>query len=141
MAGDNGAASSQMVWTSLTLADRQAADYSGNDDADLINQLSSIDCDVAIIFVEQKQGRTKVSWRSRPGIDVSQIALQFGGGGHAAAAGADINGTLDEVQEQVLKATRASLKQVLAGKPRAAEQTAAPAPVPGQGAQATGQEP
>jgi phosphoesterase RecJ-like protein len=96
-----------LIWTTLNLADRQSAQYPGNDDADLVNMLSTIDTDIALIFVEQKNGHVKVSWRARSGYDVAQIALQFGGGGHAAAAGADINGTLDAVQEQVLEATRA----------------------------------
>ncbi len=33
---------------------------------------------------------TRVSWRSRPGYDVSRVAARFGGGGHANAAGCDI---------------------------------------------------
>ncbi len=103
-----------LVWTTLTLADRQLAHYPGNDDADLVNMLSSIDSDVAVIFVEQKNGHIKVSWRARSGYDVSQIALQFGGGGHAAAAGADIPGALQAVQEQVLEATRAMVTRVIA---------------------------
>lgn len=50
----------RLVWTSLTLADREAAGYSGNDDADLVNVLTSIkECDIAVIFVEQKDGRVK----------------------------------------------------------------------------------
>lgn len=108
--GSNPQEPSRMVWTTLTLEDRLAANYPGNDDADLVNMLSAIEGDVAVIFVEQKNGRVKVSWRARPGIDVSQIALQFGGGGHAAAAGADINGATETVQEQVLQATRAVLQ-------------------------------
>lgn len=98
-----------MVWTDLSLQDRQEVQYIGNDDADLINTLSTIEGDVAIIFVEQKNGHVKVSWRARPGFDVSQIALKFGGGGHPAAAGADIPGSLEAVQPQVLEATRAML--------------------------------
>lgn len=100
-----------LVWTTLSLDDRQAAQYPGNDDADLVNMLSTVDGEIAVIFVEQKNGHVKVSWRSRSGYDVSKIALQFGGGGHAAAAGADISGELEFVQEQVLKATRALLEQ------------------------------
>lgn len=96
----------RLVWTSLTLADREKADYPGNDDADLINVLSAIDdADIAVIFVEQRGGHTKVSWRAAPGLDVSRIALQFGGGGHVAASGADISGSLEAVQEAVLEAT------------------------------------
>lgn len=97
----------RLVWTSLSLDDRVRSSYPGSDDADLINVLSSIDdIDVAVIFIEQKGGRVKVSWRAQPGLDISQIALQFGGGGHAAASGAEIPGSLPEVQNQVLSATR-----------------------------------
>jgi len=58
-----------------------------------------------MIFVEQQNGTVKVSWRSVPGFNVSDIALSFGGGGHPAAAGADIPGTLEEIQPKVLTAT------------------------------------
>lgn len=96
----------RLVWATLTQEDRQASGYPGRDDADLINILSSInEADIALIFVEQPHNRVKVSWRSRPGIDVSQIALRFGGGGHPSAAGADIPGTLEEVKSKVLQAT------------------------------------
>jgi bifunctional oligoribonuclease and PAP phosphatase NrnA len=103
----------RLVWTSLTQADRAAIDYPGNDDADLINILSSIEeIDVAVIFVEQRGGRVKMSWRAVPGIDVSAVALTFGGGGHAAAAGAEIQGSLAEVQAKVLQATASMLELV-----------------------------
>ena len=98
-----------LVWTSLSLNDRHEAQYPGSDDADLVNILSSVESSVALIFIEQKHAHVKVSWRARPGYDVSKIALQFGGGGHAAAAGADIAGTLDSVQRDVLEATRTML--------------------------------
>ena len=74
--------------------------------ADLINFLATIeDGTISVIFVEQKEGNVKVSWRAQPGIDVSKIALRFGGGGHPAAAGAMIAGTMDAVQQQVLAET------------------------------------
>jgi len=102
----------RLVWASLSLEDRIAADYTGRDDADLINVLARIkETDISIVFVEQKNGSVKVSWRSRPGFDVSVVATQFGGGGHKPAAGADINGDLKRVQEEVLEATRKSLKK------------------------------
>lgn len=95
-----------LVWTSLTLDDRRAVSYHGNDDADLVNVLSSIDGDVAVVFIEQHGGKVKVSWRSRPGIDVSNLALRFGGGGHPAAAGVEMQGDIEEVKNRVLTATR-----------------------------------
>lgn len=96
-----------LVYTMLTLDDRRAVGYPGRDDADLINILSAVQgVDVAVIFVEQPNNRVKVSWRAAPGYDVSQIALRFGGGGHAAAAGAEIPGNLQDVQQLVLENTR-----------------------------------
>ncbi len=107
----------RLVWTTLTLNDRSAASYMGNDDADLVNMLSAIDeADVSLIFVEQRDNRVKVSWRAQNGWDVSQIALRFGGGGHPAAAGADITGKLSEVQSKVLEATRQLLANGYNGK-------------------------
>ena len=97
-----------IVWATLTLADRKASGYTGKDDADLINIVSSIDdADIAIMFVEQTSHLTKISWRGlKPHVDVSQISLQFDGGGHKAASGAELSGSLAEVQERVLTATR-----------------------------------
>ncbi len=101
-----------IAWTSLLLADRQQAEYNGNDDADLNTLLASItECDITILFVEQKNNHVKVSWRSKPGFDVSQIAFNFGGGGHLAAAGADIQGKLDSVEKLVLHQTLAYLNE------------------------------
>ena len=100
-----------IVYGSLSLADRKAAGYSGTDDADLINVVSAIDgFRVAMIFVEQPHEHVKISWRAlEPGIDVSAVALQFGGGGHTAAAGADVAGTLEDVTKSALKSTKEML--------------------------------
>jgi len=99
-----------LAWTSLSLEDRVEAKYPGRDDADLVNVLTRIrDVDISVVFVEQKNGTVKVSWRSRPGFDVSLIATQFGGGGHKPAAGADIHGSLEQIQTDVLEVTRKSL--------------------------------
>ena len=100
-----------IVWGTLTLVDRKAAGYGGNDDADLINMISAIDGNkVGMVFVEQSNNHVKISWRAlQAGVDVSQVAKHFKGGGHAAAAGADIQGSLSEVQKEVLKKTREML--------------------------------
>ena len=102
-----------IVWATLTLVDRKASGYSGKDDADLINIVSAIDdAEIAIIFVEQNANKTKISWRGlKPHVDVSQVASQFDGGGHKAASGAELSGSLAEVRERVLAATRRILNQ------------------------------
>lgn len=97
-----------IVWATLTLEDRKRTGYGGNDDADLINLISAIEGNkVGMIFVEQNDNHVKVSWRALDSsVDVSKVAKHFQGGGHAAAAGADIPGALTEVQPIVLKTTR-----------------------------------
>ena len=97
----------KMVWATLTLEDREKSGYSGRDDADLINLISAIeDVNIAVLFIEQHGGSVKISWRAQNGYDVSELAEQFGGGGHRAASGAELMGTLLDVQEAVLRKTR-----------------------------------
>src|SRR4026207_2053167 len=100
-----------IVWATLTLDDRKKSGYGGNDDADLINLISAIEGNkVGMIFVEQSDNHVKVSWRAlESGIDVSPVAKHFSGGGHAAAAGADIPGALSDVEPLVLKTTQEML--------------------------------
>jgi phosphoesterase RecJ-like protein len=106
----------RLVWTELTRKDREIAGYPGRDDGSLINVLSAIkDYDVALIFVEQPAGQIKVSWRAVPGLDVSQVAFRFGGGGHPAAAGAMVKGSLASVQKKVLAATEQILAKPIPG--------------------------
>ena len=100
-----------LLWASLTLEDKKSVGYPGQDDADLINLLSTIESsEVTLIFVEQSEGKVKVSWRSRSGLNVARLANEFGGGGHEQAAGAMVAGELDEVRDRVLSATRKILE-------------------------------
>jgi len=99
-----------ILWTSLTVEDRELVGYPGSDDADLVNLLATIEgIQVVLIFIEQVGGKVKVSWRSRPGVNVAEIAFSFGGGGHEQAAGATIEGGMQEIKERVLTATRGSI--------------------------------
>jgi len=107
-----------LIWSALTLEDRKKSGYTLTDDADLINVLSSIDpMDVVVLFVEQKNNIVKISWRAKAGLDISKLAASFGGGGHPAASGAEISGTLEEVQNLVLQATRSYLSQIRESNP------------------------
>lgn len=54
------------------------------------------------MFVYQlEENKFKISLRSKKYVDVSEIAVSFGGGGHARAAGFDMEGGLEEVIECV----------------------------------------
>ena len=64
---------------------------------------------LALLFRPISGSRIKVSLRSMGNVDVAALAHQFGGGGHAKAAGASLAGTMAEVQATVLAGARAAL--------------------------------
>ncbi len=58
----------------------------------------------AAFFSETTAGDIKVSLRSVEPYDVNIVAQQFGGGGHVRAAGATLQGSMEECIKQVLEA-------------------------------------
>lgn len=77
------------------------------------NFLQSVEgTDFGLIMIEDEVGSLNFSLRSRNGLDVSQIALEFGGGGHRNAAGGSLKDLLfDEAVEKVLAAARKYAKK------------------------------
>ena len=65
---------------------------------------------LAVFFRDLGHDKVKVSFRSTGTVDVNKFAKQFGGGGHAKAAGALIEGTLDYVRHSVVQAAREFLR-------------------------------
>lgn len=65
---------------------------------------------LAVFFRDLGHDKVKVSFRSTGDVDVNKFAKQFGGGGHAKAAGALIEGSLDYVRHNVVKAAREFLQ-------------------------------
>lgn len=60
----------------------------------IVNQLQSVKgVDCAIFMYETGTSEYKVSMRSNGKVDVSAVAMKFGGGGHVRAAGCTMNGT------------------------------------------------
>ena len=65
---------------------------------------------VACLFEEIEPEITRISLRSKlPELDVSTIAVSFGGGGHQSAAGARISGKQQTIQRQVLSTVKKAL--------------------------------
>ena len=64
------------------------------------------------IFIRQKENEDayKVSMRSGNKVNVSDICFLFGGGGHPRAAGALIQGNVEQVKEKLMKEVRKALK-------------------------------
>jgi len=62
--------------------------------------------EVLILFKKVDKNKVRVNFRSRSRVDVNRIAKFFGGGGHKRASGTTIEGTLEEVQRQVISFTK-----------------------------------
>ena len=72
------------------------------DTENLINECHRISTvKVSALFIELKDGRFRCSLRSAYPIDVSKIALKFGGGGHKMAAGAYLSGPLENAKQLI----------------------------------------
>jgi phosphoesterase RecJ-like protein len=77
-----------LVWTYLLLADLAEAGVRPAEADDLIDVVRTArEADVAAVIKQQRDGRFKVSLRSRGVHDVAAVAGSFGGGGHRLASG------------------------------------------------------
>lgn len=64
---------------------------------------------IGITMKEKEGGFFKISVRTNGDIDASKFCSKFGGGGHKAAAGCSINGSLEDVRSQLIKAAEETL--------------------------------
>lgn len=100
----------QLIHTFVRKEDFSEAGALPSDTEDAINLTLAIEgTKVAFIMIEQLKGGFKVSFRSRCHVDCNELARQFGGGGHRAAAGAFIEAEFGEAQSRVLQATKSAL--------------------------------
>lgn len=99
----------QLVHTYVRKEDFSETGALPSDTEDAINlTLAIAGTKMALIFIEQLKGGYKISFRSRCHVDSNELARNFGGGGHRAAAGAFVEGDFSEVQKRVLDAARAA---------------------------------
>ena len=100
----------RVAWTTISLAQRKRVGADDGDGEGLTNLLASAqEADIGATFTERTQNGKRVvecSFRAKPGFDVSQVALSFGGGGHPLAAGCTLPAPLKNVTDQVVAALK-----------------------------------
>lgn len=102
-------AGGKVAYTEIMLSDYDATRAVPGDTEDLINFPRSVEgVEVALVFIEQPGGGTKISFRSRT-LDVSKLAERYGGGGHKLASGARVERPLPTVRDDVLAAVEVAL--------------------------------
>jgi len=101
-----------IVWMTTTRDMLKKTGTSAEDCEDYVNYPRKIKgAEVAVFFREGKKDQYKLSLRSKGRVDVQKIANSLGGGGHVAAAGCKVNGTLKEVQNKVFRVIRKAIKE------------------------------
>lgn len=95
----------KVAFSYINTQDELEANAEPGDHEGLVNIGKDIEGVLVSIFIRQKDDEEayKVSLRSEDGINVSDICLLFGGGGHSRAAGALVQGSVQEVKEKLMK--------------------------------------
>ena len=91
-----------VVTVTQAMLDECGAD--DNDCDDLAGIAGKAKGSVISLTIREVAEGSKVSARSKPGINVSEICAVYGGGGHAMAAGATLHCGVEEALELMLKA-------------------------------------
>jgi len=103
----------KIAFTYLNNQDMKEANAEPGDHEGLVNIGRDIEGVEVSIFIRQKENDEntyKISMRSNEYVNVSDICMAFGGGGHERAAGALIEGTVEEIKEKIVKETAKKLK-------------------------------
>ncbi len=83
----------------LTLAMFAETGTNDGDTDGFVNYPRSLEgVEVALLLKELEPRRYRVGLRSRGRVDVSAIARKYGGGGHRAASGATLEGSVEEIR-------------------------------------------
>lgn len=94
---------------------RKEMDLYGVDGKDLDGIVSQLrltaGVEVAIFLYEIESQTFKVSLRSNGKVDVSRVAVFFGGGGHTRAAGCDLQGSMYDVVNNITKEIEKQLQE------------------------------
>ena len=69
---------------------------------------TTAEAEVAAVFKQVADRRWTASLRSKGRVDVAEVAVLLGGGGHRAAAGFTLDGTIDDVLAALRKALTSS---------------------------------
>ncbi|TWT45232.1 NanoRNase/pAp phosphatase [Phycisphaerae bacterium RAS1] len=70
---------------------------------DLVNEATRLrDTEATLLFTQEAGDLIRVNFRSKRELDVAALASRYGGGGHARAAGARLNGTWEAVVPRVV---------------------------------------
>lgn len=100
----------KIAFTYITKEDDSKVDMQAGDHDGIVEIGRNIKGVEISIFLYEKEKGFKVSLRSNDYVDVSEICMIFGGGGHVKAAGATINMNLEDAKKIIISEATKHLK-------------------------------
>ena len=103
----------KVAFTYITLDDEKSVGAKTGDHEGIVENGRDIEGVEVSIFLHERKNKPngfKISLRSSEYVNVSDICLMFGGGGHSRAAGAFSLGTTEQIKEKLLVEIRKQLK-------------------------------
>lgn len=101
-----------LIWARLRLEDFKSCDASWQDTEDLVSfLLSTRGINASLLLQEREPGKVEASMRAVRGVNIANVALGLGGGGHPQASGCTVSGTMEQVEAQVLSALSQALRE------------------------------
>lgn len=101
-----------VIWTSISNDEREAVGHKSSGTVGLVNLLANVDQAAAgAVLLEMGNGTIRVGFRCRPPYNVSDVAVNLGGGGHALASGCTLEGPLEKAEAMVVALTKESIYQ------------------------------
>ncbi len=100
----------KIAFTYITLEDLEETCAMQGDHEGIVEIGRNIEnVEVSIFLHATKNNCYKVSLRSQDYVDVSNIAIMLGGGGHQKAAAANVKGTIEQIKERVIAEVKKQL--------------------------------
>ncbi|MBN1900768.1 bifunctional oligoribonuclease/PAP phosphatase NrnA [Candidatus Sumerlaeota bacterium] len=92
----------RLVWSEI-LQDTYKQFGEENEPESLVGELRGVSgVEISILFHEIQEGGMRAGLRSRGALDVSEIAFQMGGGGHANASGCYVKGNYAALRDRLV---------------------------------------
>ncbi len=100
----------KIAFTYVTKEDIEEANAETGDFEGIVEEGRNIEGVEVSIFLRETQKGFKVSLRSNDYVNVSDVCLLFGGGGHIHAAGCTIAQSLEQVKEKIVNEVKVHIK-------------------------------
>ena len=103
----------KIAYTYLTMQDQEKVGAGEGDHEGIVELGRDIEGVEVSIFIRETEKGFKVSLRSNEYVNVSDVGMLFGGGGHPRAAGCTLNCSLEQAKERLVSEVKKHLHEYM----------------------------